>query len=98
MDDLGDREGEDAKGEECGKDDPVKLAEKNELWFALNNQTTVSKSYQDHPEQEVEVHGVEVDHDDRPSSELQGVTPEHPVLLHQGHHQEGEATDRRQNP
>ena len=90
--------GEDAKGEECGKDDPVKLAEKNELWLALDNQTTVSKSYEEHPEEEVEVHGVEVDNDDGPASKLQGVTPEHPVLLLQGHHQQGEATDRRQNP
>ena len=62
--------GEDAKGEECGKDDPVKLAEQNQLWPALGNQATISKSYEDHPEEEVEEHGVEVDNDDGPASQL----------------------------
>ena len=90
--------GEDAKGEECGKDDPVKLAKKYQLWPALDDQAAVSKSYEDHPEEEVEEHGVEVDDDDGPSCQLQGVAPQHPVLLRQGRHQQGEATDRRQNP
>ena len=85
-DHLEDWVGEDPKGEECSKDDPVELAEKDQLWLAFDNQATVGKPYEDHPEEEVEGEGVEVDDDDDPTGELQGVTPEHPVLLQWGRH------------
>ena len=49
------------------------------------------------PEEEVEVHRVEVDNDDRPSCKLKSVAPEHLVLLQEDDRQQGEPADWRQD-
>ena len=49
------------------------------------------------PEQEVEVHRVEVDNDDGPSCQLKSVAPEHLILLQEDDRQQGEPADWRQD-
>ena len=84
LDHVDERVLDDCQGEERGKDNPVELAEEAQLWPTLGDQAAIGEPDENHPEEEVEGEGGEVDVNDGPAGDLENVAPENAVRL-KGH-------------